>query len=117
MVSQQSSISAKALDLIVRNAGKLHLSSISAFEIGVKHRRKKLSLPLPPLDWVKLALQLHGVTDLPMSWEIAALATTLPPIHSDPFDRIIIATAMHNDLPILTPDRSIKRYRAVKVHW
>ena len=67
-------------------------------------RLPRLPAALPDL------LRAHGFGFLPMTWEVAETAQTLPPIHRDPVDRVIVAHAMRQDMPILTCDRSIPAY-------
>lgn len=67
-------------------------------------RLPKLLTPLPDL------LRSHGFGFLPMTWEVAETAETLPPIHRDPVDRIIVAHALRQDMPVLTSDGSIPAY-------
>jgi len=52
-----------------------------------------------------------------VDWRIAQLATSLPWLHRDPADRIIVATAVVTNLPVLTPDRLIAKYRQITVLW
>lgn len=93
------------------------VSSISAFEVGVKHRRKALVLPMRPDLWFAKALEFHGLLDIAVDGEIAARSTMLPPLHADPCDRIIVATAQQRGLTILTPDRLIRAYPGTRVEW
>lgn len=117
VVSGHSQLSSKAKELIAHNAGALYVSSISALEVGIKHRRKKLRLPLPPEEWFDLALALHGIFEIPVSWRVAVRASTLPMHHNDPFDRLIIATAQLTEAILLTPDQIIPKYRGLRVIW
>ena len=93
------------------------MSAISAFEIGVKYRKRALELPLEPKEWIEQALAHHGIQEVPVDWRIAELATSLQQLHRDPADRIIIATARVMKLPVLTPDPLIKAYKDVAVLW
>ena len=93
------------------------LSSISAFEIGQKFAKGKLELELPPEKWVPRALDSHRIQYLPLDLPSALLAASLPPLHNDPFDRLLIATARQHNLTLLTPDPKIHAYPRVKVQW
>ncbi len=117
LVAQQDSLSQKARQQISNNASALFTSAISAFEIGVKVNKKLLELPLLPQDWLSKALYLHGLIELPIDGEIALYAAQLPPIHKDPADRLIIATAHKHNLTILTPDQHIVAYPQAKTIW
>ena len=117
LASAQDSLSSGARSLISDKAGALFISAISAFEIGVKYRRGALELPLTPAEWIETALDHHGIQELPVDWRIAELSTSLPQIHRDPADRIIVATALVTGMSILTPDPLIKAYERVTVLW
>ena len=103
--------------MILENPAPLFVSAISAFEVGVKHRKGKLDLKHPPEQWWKLATSHHGVTVLPVTDELALASTALPLIHHDPCDRLIVATAEDIAATILTPDHLIAQYPSAKVEW
>ncbi len=103
--------------LIADNAGNLFISAITAFEIGIKHQRGALRLPLSPADWIARVLDYHGVQAIAVDWRVAERSTALPLLHKDPADRIIIATSLATGAPIITPDRKIKQYPGVRVVW
>lgn len=110
-------LSGAARDAITANAGKLFISAISAFEIGIKCRKGSLSLPKAPDAWFDAALTARGIEVLDISWRVALLSTQLPPLHSDPCDRIIVATAQVHGLKVVTPDPLIKAYPTVNTIW
>jgi PIN domain nuclease of toxin-antitoxin system len=93
------------------------VSAISAWEVGVKHAAGKLPLPAPPLEWFRGLVAHHSLGEVPVESDIALLSARLPPIHADPADRILIATAMHAGATLLTPDPRIRAYPGVKVRW
>lgn len=95
----------------------LFVSAISALEIGIKVAKGKLELPLPPAEWWRVVLDHHGIAEVPVEGVIALNAAALPPIHADPADRVIVATAMHLRARLLTPDPMIARYPGVEVRW
>jgi PIN domain nuclease of toxin-antitoxin system len=110
-------LSEKARDVIAANAEGLFVSAISAFEIAVKVRSGKLTLPLTPPVWFGEALEFHGIHELPVTSAIAMSSVELPLLHRDPCDRIIIASAKLNGMGILTCDRLIAQYDEAKVLW
>lgn len=116
----QEQLTNKAKQAIEKYAGNLYVSSISACEIGVKYSKGLLKLSSPALPWFEEALAWHGISEIPVNSKIAVQATLLPPIHRDPADRIIIATAIEKSLTILTADRHIHAYGEqldLKVIW
>lgn len=114
LAADQSGLSKSARQHISAHSSELFVSAISALEIAIKHRRKKLVLPVSASKWYARALEVHNIQEIPISGLIAAYSAELPRHHDDPFDRIIIVTAELRDIPILTPDHLIKRYSTVE---
>lgn len=117
LVGDQSRLSATARGTLQEHRGRLFVSAISAFEVGVKHRKGKLELPREPGEWFQAALRFHGLREISIDGVIAAGSTALPPHHADPCDRLIIATAAQHQLTILTPDPLIRAYSEIKTRW
>ncbi len=117
LAADPSRLSDRARDLVRANPAALFISAITAFEIAVKFRKGKLRLALPPEAWIQRALDHHGIRELPISWQIAARSALLPPLHADPADRMIVATAEAHSLLILTPDPLIAAYPGARVAW
>lgn len=104
---------------LIRNTsvGHRYVSAITAFEIGVKYNKKKLTLPELPQVWFNATITRRGLNVLSITAEIAFRSTGLPPVHKDPADRIIIATALEYDLTVITADLVFKEYKGVRVKW
>ena len=90
------------------------VSAISAFEISLKWLARKLELPIPVQEWWDGVVAHHQLEVLPVDANVAFRATELPPIHRDPADRFIIATAERYHAPVVTSDDRFTRY-GVKV--
>ena len=88
----------------------VYVSAISGFEIGIKVQKGKLHLPVPPADWFATVLAHHHLEVLTLNLDICLRSTTLPPIHSDPCDRMIIAAAQVYHLPVVTTDPLLAQY-------
>lgn len=96
---------------LVRDPGQeLLLSAASAWEIAIKHGLGKLTLPGSPAVVVPELMALSGVTALPVLHAHALAVADLPPLHADPFDRILVAQARLERVPVLTADPWIGRY-------
>ncbi len=117
LTSDPSHLSKKCREQILRHSGDLFISSISAFEIGLKSQKGLLELPLETQEWFDKSLEYHGINEISVTSDIAIHSTQLPPLHRDPCDRMIIATSKIHDLIILTPDSLIQQYPQVKVIW
>ncbi len=109
-------LSARARELFADPVNDLFLSSISSFEIALKHSLGSLPLPEPPGRYVPTRRQTYGVQSLPLDEESALHLARLPKLHSDPFDRLLICQASIHGLGILTPDEAIAQY-PVRTLW
>ena len=100
----------------VREAAIVYVSAISAFEVGLKHRAGKLVLPLPPQEWFASVIDHHALATEPLDWDVCVAASQLPPIHKDPCDRFIIATAKKLGVAVVTADPRFEAY-GIEVIW
>jgi PIN domain nuclease of toxin-antitoxin system len=94
----------------INESPAVYISAISAFEVAIKAARGKLKLPHPPHEWFDKAVEHHGLAVLPLDVAVCIAAAELPPIHDDPCDRFIIATAKLNDLTVVTADERFEKY-------
>ena len=97
-------------------ANALCLSVASALEIAIKVQLGKLRLPANSASYVQTRAAHDRMEILPIRLEHAAALQTLPPLHRDPFDRILVAQCQIEKLSILTRDPAIRNY-AVDAIW
>lgn len=86
------------------------VSAISCFEVAWLAHHGRIVLPCDKEEWFEKALDGSGIVLLPVTPKIAALAVELPEHHSDPQDRIIIATALAHDAKLISLDRKFPKY-------
>jgi PIN domain nuclease of toxin-antitoxin system len=97
-------------------AGGVFVSTVSAWEIGLLNRPKLRRRAVPefwpdPKTWFARFLSMPGVKETLITADIAIDASYLPgDFHADPMDRLIVATARHLGVPIVTGDRKILAY-------
>jgi PIN domain nuclease of toxin-antitoxin system len=115
--SDREKFSATATAVLHKQADALGVSPVTFMEIGIKMRRGRLNLPMPFEEWCEKVVQRYGIISLPVSRVVAVTAVGLPEIHNDPFDRIIIATAKINGIPVITADSMFKKYTEIRVSW
>lgn len=96
--------------LLVAPENELYLSAASSWEIAIKYALGKLRLPGLPGEVVPGLMARSGVVPLPVHHAHALHVAQLPPHHRDPFDRLLVAQAQLEGLPILTADRSFRPY-------
>ena len=85
------------------------LSVVSHWEVLLKSMKGNLKVG-DPRSWWQDALEQLAATPLPLRPTHVAEVYSLPPIHKDPFDRILIAQAIVEDLELVTTDGEISRY-------
>ncbi|MGB3612764.1 MAG: type II toxin-antitoxin system VapC family toxin [Elainellaceae cyanobacterium] len=95
---------------IIETAPTVGISVISCYEIALARDKGRLELPCPTNQWLEAALEPSGISLLPLTPEIACAAVALSPIHKDPFDRVIIATAIAQDAKLASVDGLFRRY-------
>ena len=94
------------------------VSSICAWEVALLVKKKRLTLSMDVSDWIAKSENLPFLQFIPVSNSIAVKSVNLPqPLHPDPADRIIIATALSTGAPIVTKDKKISDYSHVKTIW
>ena len=111
--AQLSDAARKALD----DAWFVHVSPVSAWEIGLKAAKGRITLPEPLQSWWPRLLDTHQLSEFPLHAPEAARSTQLPLIHNDPADRLLIAVAMEHQLVLLTPDPVIRQYPNLQTLW
>lgn len=91
------------------------LSVVSLWEAIIKYQLGKLPLPQPPETYLPTQRARHRIDSLPVDEAAVAQVATLPPLHRDPFDRLLIAQALHHRLTLVTVDAAILAYPALSV--
>ena len=105
----------KRASAALRNPGNvLELSTISITEIAIKQSLGKLKVTA---SIVRQAVQDLDIRLLPYTGEHAFRLFELPPHHSDPFDRQIIAQALSEKISVVTPDEKFRLYGGLKITW
>jgi PIN domain nuclease of toxin-antitoxin system len=107
----------KAVKAAVKEKGIL-ISSISAWELALLVRKKRLKLTIEVSDWIAKSESLPFIQFVPVTNSIAVKSVNLPlPLHPDPANRIIIATALSVGAPLVTKDKKLLEYSAIKTIW
>ena len=116
LAENNAELSQSARNLIDNPANELFLSAASVWEIAIKYSIGRLELMVPPEEYVPEQRRLHHIEPLPISERDALQVGKLPDIHRDPFDRLILAQAMVQDMAVVTNDSLMRRY-AVPTLW
>lgn len=109
-VLDMPNLSDQCREILADGENEVLLSVASAYEIAYKADQGRLTLPDTPEAYIRDRLVANGFGSLPIELSHALRAGTLPRIHGDPFDRLLVAQAQIEGLPILTVDPAISRY-------
>lgn len=101
----------------LRKAPEAYVSAVSAWEVAIKVAGGKLRLLEPPVHWFLGLVDRYDLREVALDAGVACAAAALPPIHRDPFDRVIVALAQAQDLRVLTSDENIPKYPGVTALW
>lgn len=113
-------LSQKVIDHIgdINNYERMLISAISIWEFCKLIEKKRLIIHGNAKDWLSQAFDLPKLRIAPLTPIIAYESTVLPlPIHNDPADQIIIATARIEDAIIITKDELLQKYKHVTCFW
>jgi len=113
-VESPEQLSRRASAALQNPENVLELSAISLAEIAIKASLGKLKIPA---EMARHAVEDLQTRILPFTAQHAYALFNLPLHHRDPFDRQILAQAMSEAIPIVTPDKQFEQYNGVKVIW
>jgi PIN domain nuclease of toxin-antitoxin system len=97
-------------EVISDGTNEVLFSAASAYELAYKAAGGRLTLPDDPFAYIVDRLDANGFDALPIDLAHALKAAALPRIHRDPFDRLLVAQAQREGIPILTTDPAIGQY-------
>jgi PIN domain nuclease of toxin-antitoxin system len=109
-------LSQTAKSIIADPTNTIYLSVVSAWEIIIKERTGKLTLPEPPEIYIPSRLVSNRLIGLDVQMQHVLQIASLPDHHRDPFDRLLIAQSQIESIPLITADRLISQYE-VNVIW
>lgn len=109
-------LSPSAAEALRDRDNDLFLSAATAWELSIKFHAGRLVLPIPLEHFLDALSQEFDAEYLPIEIQHALHAGQLPPVHRDPFDRMLVAQAQVDGLSVVTSDAHIARYD-VPVIW
>ena len=107
---------AKAKRILTSDTDELVFSLVSLWEIAIKIKTGKLNTIGSSVAYIREEMNAYGMELLPIRYEHILQLEALPRNHGDPFDRLLVAQAISESLPILSGDEKLKEY-GVKLIW
>jgi PIN domain nuclease of toxin-antitoxin system len=109
-------LTSKAKQILTSNEHELVFSLVSLWEIAIKIKTGKLNTIGSSVAYIRDEMNAYGMQLLPIRYEHILQLESLPHHHSDPFDRLLIAQALTESLPILSGDSAFANY-GIKLVW
>jgi PIN domain nuclease of toxin-antitoxin system len=109
-------LSARSKQILTSDEHELYFSLVSLWEFAIKIKTGKLNALGSSVAYLRSEMENYSMQLLPIRYEHLLALETLPAHHSDPFDRLLIAQAITESLPILTNDEKFTLYPA-KILW
>jgi PIN domain nuclease of toxin-antitoxin system len=114
-VDQPALLGSAAASVMGDSGNPLLLSAVTFWEISIKVALKKLTLSSPFRPWINQAIADLGMSILPITVDHADAQIALPMHHRDPFDRLLVAQARIENLPIVSSDPVLERYGITRI--
>lgn len=105
-------LGAQARNLVADPANDIYISTASIWEIAIKHGLGRGDMPVSGARAAELCAA-AGYRELPVAWRHAMAVETLPLLHADPFDRILVAQAISEPMRLLSRDATVASYGAM----
>lgn len=115
-INDDKQLSGKAINAIANPDAVKYLSMASLWEIAIKLNIGKLELDMP-YSALMQQIEINGFELLQINFEHTTALSTLEHHHGDPFDRIIIAQGLVENLTIATKDKNFAKYPGLKLLW
>jgi PIN domain nuclease of toxin-antitoxin system len=115
-ITDQPRLPHRVRGIIEDGKNEIFFSAATGWEIIIKFQLGRLLLPDDPESYLMEQIQRNAFQPLPIQLRHSLRLLALPSLHKDPFDRMLIAQALFENLPILSSDTQIARY-PVEVIW
>ena len=109
-------MSAKAKQVLRSEENELYFSLVSLWEISIKMKLGRLNALGSSVEYIRDEMNTFGLELLPIRYEHVVQLERLPAHHGEPFDRLLIAQASFESLPIVTRDAEFAKY-PIKTIW
>jgi PIN domain nuclease of toxin-antitoxin system len=114
-INGEKALPRKAANLITDESNIVFVSHASVWEMAIKAAIGKLTLPETAGTFVQKQCKLNRFQLLPISFDAIAMVETLAPHHSDPFDRLLVAQCLEKQIPIISSDAVLTKYRVPRI--
>ncbi len=110
LVTDAPQLSPRAKEVFLNAGNELLVSAVTGFEIAVKYSLGKLELTESPRAFMENRIKNNGLSTLPVLLRHSYRLAHLPFHHRDPFDRLLVAQSLEEDIPLLSADEILSEY-------
>ena len=115
LIDDSKRLSNKYRQIIHDLDNEIFLSVVSVWKCVIKYQTGKLIFPSSPETYLPMQRREHLIKTLNVDENSIAQLINLPPLHKDPFDRLIISQALQHDLVLMTEDKAVLAYPEIRV--
>lgn len=115
-VDAQQKLNPRAKEVLEDRQQEIFLSPIVSWEIVIKVARGNLTLARTIAETLNLAFNSFDLRSLPITHNHSLALGELPPIHNDPFDRMLVAQAKSENMVLMTSDDTLRKY-PIEILW
>ena len=115
-IGDDPALSERARSIIADGGNEIYLSAVSVWEIAIKSRAGRLDIAGEIETFVSRHVQENSFQPLPITLTHSAKVQSLSNHHRDPFDQMLVAQSMVEEMPVISVDKMIKSYD-VEVVW
>jgi PIN domain nuclease of toxin-antitoxin system len=109
-ITADARLKTEVRDLIRDASNEVYLSAASVWEAAIKHALGRLPLPHSPAEYLPQQREAHQIASLPVEEGAFLYLVSLPHLHRDPFDRLLIAQALQHGFTLVTMDDQVRAY-------
>lgn len=115
-ISDSSRLSKRAYEFIEKPSNTIYLSSVSFWEISIKSTLGSIQFPKKMESFIAEQISINSFEPLSINISHAVNIRDLPQHHKDPFDRMLISQSQIEDMPLITGDKLISKYK-IELIW
>ena len=110
LCAEPARLGARAIQALESADAEILLSDVSVLELALKWQAGKITLPKPPRAWIDEQARAWHCSMVALKRSAIYRSSELPALHRDPFDRLLVATAIEDGMTLITPDSIVQRY-------
>ncbi|MBT3580916.1 type II toxin-antitoxin system VapC family toxin [bacterium] len=119
MLTDEHKLSVRAKIILENKDNPIFMSTASLWELAIKYSLGKIEFPTKPEIYLLNKIYEENITVIPITPIMALKIHEIPQLHKDPFDRFLITQAIFDNIPLISNDIEIKKYKkhGLKLIW